>query len=103
MKTTRIYETVIFLDGDGYDEWEALMYPDRTPGVLPFPSGHEDALAHLMQWEYGEATGYAYDTPPWGGGDDTYKVDGYVMSWRPNLSYASLTRITEVHDTACEG
>lgn len=90
----KVYETVIFLQGDDYDEWEAIMYPDRSPGVLPFPSGHDAALEYLMQWEYGEPT-EEYDTPPWGDADNTHEVDGYVMSWHPGLSYASLTRITD--------
>lgn len=93
----KIYETVIFLQGDDYDEWEALMYPDREPAYLPFPSGHDAALAHLMQWEYGEGT-EEYTNPPWGSRDDTHEVDGYVMSWNAGLSYASLTRITEKED-----
>lgn len=93
----KIYQTVIFLDGDDYDEWEALMYPDRTPVVLPFPSGHDAALAYLMQWEYGEPT-EEYDHEPWGSADYTHKVDGYVMSWNTRLSYASLTRVTEKED-----
>ena len=96
--TRTVYETVIYLDGDAYDEWEALMYPDRTPVVLPFPSGHDAAFDHLMQWEYGEPTGDEYDHPPWGGADYTYEKDGYVMSWFPRLSYASLTRVTKRED-----
>jgi hypothetical protein len=89
-----IYETVIYLDGDDYDEWEALMYPGREPGYLPFPTGHDAAFDHLMQWEYGEPTDHEYDTPPWGGDEYTYEKDGYVMAWHAGLAHASLTRVT---------
>jgi len=87
------YETVVYLDGDDYDEWEAIMYPDRSPGFLPFPTGHDDALAHLMQWEYGEAGGDVYTLPPWGSDERTHTVDGYVMAWHPGLGHVSLTRV----------
>lgn len=96
----KIYETVIFLQGDDYDEWEALMYPDREPGYLPFPSGHDAAFDHLMQWEYGESTD-TYTLPPWGSDERTYEHNGYVMAWHPGLGHVSLNRITEKEDESC--
>jgi hypothetical protein len=88
-----VYETVVFLDGDDYDEWEALMYPDRDGVSLGWPDGKEAAMEHLKQWEYGEPT-EPYGAPPWGSSDYTYEAPGYVMSWNVGLSYASLTRVT---------
>lgn len=91
----KIYETVIFLDGDEYDDWEALMYPGRDGVSMGWPDGHDAALAYLMQWEYGEPTGTVYDHEPWGSSDYTHEVDGYVMAWNVGLSYASLTRVKD--------
>lgn len=93
----KIYETVIFLQGDDYDAWEAIAYPEREGVSLGWPN-EQAGLDYLMQWEYGEPTGDEYTEPPWGGGDQTHEIDGYVMSWHTGLSYASLTRITERSD-----
>ena len=107
------YETVIFLQGDDYQQFEAELYPDASAedlhqGMLLGWKDHKAAFAHLLQWEDGEGRPW-HSTPPWGDGDDTIGFtrkgafspvrdvrrmrSGYVMSWHTGLSYASLTRV----------
>jgi hypothetical protein len=90
------YAHIVFMQGDDYDEWEAIMYPDREPGYLPLPRGHDAAVEYLAQWDNGdEAEVWDTDTDngkPWGTADYTYEQGEYVMSWNPPLGYVGLVR-----------
>lgn len=93
------YDQVVFADNEGYDEFESIMYPDREPAYLPFPSGHDDAVRHLAQWDNGE---YVEDPvfdlyESIGRFDYTYwpELTPYVLAWNTAYGYASLHLITE--------
>ena len=84
------YETVIFLDGDSFDEAdEAANAHEGSYG--------EGLFEYLSQWEYGDGV-ERHATPPWGWRDDTYAFDGYIVAVNHGLAYASLTRIVTEPD-----
>lgn len=75
------YQTIVFLQGDDYPEFEKALN-----------LGTGEAFEYLSQWESGDV-GEIRNTAPWGAFDQTVNFPGYVMSWNPSLSYASLTKI----------
>lgn len=94
-----MYELVIFLgnNGDDYDEWEKITYPD-SDGVSTgwtTPESLAAGMAHLMQWENGEATGNDPEADPVGPNEYLGEGEhaGYLMVWDHAYSHASLYRI----------
>lgn len=103
----KIYETVIFLQGDDYTQAEevadaatkAALGDDDPfwPGLYRGCAEWVEALReYLMQWEYGEPV-EPYDGPetPWGSSDDVDISDGYAVAWNTRYGYAGLTRVKE--------
>jgi hypothetical protein len=92
------YETVVFLQGDDYDEAmrevDQVTKDDESAHWRTAPAW--DALYnYLMQWEYGEPTGHEYSVPPWGSNDHTDDShEGYVVAWNDGLGYVSLNRVS---------
>lgn len=95
MPTT--YETIIFLQGDDYDEAmrECGAYVPGDPAVIYTYAEQWSALfEHLRQWDYGEPTDSRSDVAPWGTFDETDDShDGYVVAWNSLMGYCSLTRV----------
>lgn len=48
-----------------------------------------DLVEYLAQWDYGERDDIS-DRAPWGTADDTFKLDGYVVSYNRALNYVGL-------------
>lgn len=101
------YETVIFLQGDDYDEAVAVA-DAATKSVVGEDNAYWPGLyrgcvewvtalrSHLMQWESNEPV-EPYDGPdePWGSYDDVDVSDGYAVTWNTSYGYAGLTRVIE--------
>jgi hypothetical protein len=107
-----VYECVIFVgNGDSsYDEFEGIMYPDRSDGSMGWPDGADAAREYLLQWDNGDAiepedsdpTGNTgelsdyWDVPVSEDGDgEIPPLVAYVMTWHVGLSYAALYRLRQ--------
>lgn len=54
--------------------------------------GIKATVNHLKQWDTGEYHETS-DKPFHGSGDDTFKVDGYILSYNAHLPYIGLEKI----------
>lgn len=91
-----MYETVIYLDGEAYDEaMEATG--GETEGFVVHRNAETWAALfdYLMRWEYGEPS-ERYEDRPWGGVDEVDETHpGYVVAWNSYYGYVSLTKIID--------
>lgn len=72
--TKTVYESLVYLDGDGYDAFEAVAYPEQEGVSVGLPDG-EAAFAYLMGRMPSEPTG---EEPR----DNCNLIWGYVNEWR---------------------
>lgn len=77
----RIYEEIVFLQGDEANEALDLLDKDEN-----------EALAYLQAFDMGE--GRDSMDVPWGPADSvSYFANGYVISYNTGLNYIALTHV----------
>jgi len=74
-------QRIVFMQGDDADEPLAML---DTEGI-------ESVLDYLAQWDMDD-NGELTDEPSAGTSDDTYEVDGYILTWNNQLGYIGLER-----------
>lgn len=93
------FEQIVFMQGDDYDEFERVLYPDSDAVSIGFSREPDKGVAYLAQWNYGEPTERQIENPydtSCGAGVSHYETDAHVMMWHYGLRWAALYRV--VHD-----
>lgn len=86
------YQSVIFLQGDDYDDLEKALYPESEEASLGWPDMRA-GMNYLRQYDSGEPTERCQtDYPACSGNDRHYETRYYVMVWSASYANAGLWR-----------
>lgn len=95
-----VYQDIKVVDGDEYDAFEAVLFPDTTDedrrrGRLYGRRDEDAAVAYLAQWDHDDPT-EEYDRLP--RGTRTYRRGDYVLIYHTGLRQACLARRIRISD-----